>query len=161
MLYFCIEEKHFTFMKYTFEFMFIPKLIANGEFAFPDFHDFDDMELLEDAFEESGMIGDEPFPWDELTIVKHISRKCTYWFFRFPKPDKEPEAVYGMVVKRDFDDPCYYTLEMGEGDSYFLCKMDEDTHQIIQLMEGLCTEDEFKEKVLADVQSETLIEWKK
>lgn len=143
-------------MKYTFEFMFIPKLVANGDFAFPDYHDLDDMESLEVSFDECGMMGEGQFPWDELTIVKYISRKCTYWFLRFPKPDKEPEAIYGMVVKREFDVPLYYTLEMGNGDCYFLCKMDEDTHQVIQLVKELCTEDEFKELVLADAQTEGL-----
>ena len=81
-------------MKYTFEYMFIPLMVENGDFAFPNYHDFDDIQSLEDAFEDSGLAGEEPFPWDELSIVKYISRECTYWLFRFPKPERQPEAVY-------------------------------------------------------------------
>ena len=65
-------------MKYTFEYMFIPQMIETGDFAFPNYHDFDDMQSLEDAFEDSGLAGEEPFPWDELSIVKYISRECNW-----------------------------------------------------------------------------------
>ena len=51
-------------MKYTFEYMFIPQMVENGDFAFPNYHDFDDMQSWEDAFEDSGLAGEEPFPWD-------------------------------------------------------------------------------------------------
>ena len=138
-------------MKYTFEYMFIPKMVENGDFAFPNYHDFDEMQLLEGAFEDSGLTGEEPFPWDELSILKYISRECTYWLFRFPKPQHQPEAVYGMVVQRTFDSPIYYTLEMGMEDSYFLCKMDEGQHINIKMIDGLCSEDVFKDMVLEDV----------
>jgi hypothetical protein len=33
---------------------------------------------LEDAFEDSGLTGEEPFPWDELRIVKYISREYNW-----------------------------------------------------------------------------------
>lgn len=138
-------------MKYTFEFMFIPRMVANGDFAYPNYHDFDDMQSLEDAFQGSGLAGDEPFPWDELSIVKYISKECTYWFFRFPKPDCQPEAVYGMVVQRTFDSPVYYTLEMGMENNYFFCKMDEVQHVNIKMIEGLCAEEVFKDMVLEDL----------
>ena len=137
-------------MKYTFEYMFIPQMVENGDFAFPNYHDFDDMQSLEDAFEDSGLAGDESFPWDELSIVKFISRECTYWLFRFPKPERQPEAVYGMVVQRTFDSPVYYILEMGMEDNYFFCKMDEGQHVNLKMIEGLCTEEAFKEMVLED-----------
>ena len=42
-------------MKYTFEYMFIPRLVENGDFAYPNCHDFDDMQSLEDAFEDCGL----------------------------------------------------------------------------------------------------------
>ena len=58
--------------------MFIPQMIETGDFAFPNYHDFDDMQSLEDAFEDSGLAGEEPFPWDELSIVKYISRECNW-----------------------------------------------------------------------------------
>ena len=90
------------------------------------------------------------FRSDELSIVKFISRECTYWLFRFPKPERQPEAVYGMVVQRDFDLPVYYTLEMGMEDNYFFCKMDEGQHINIKMMEGLCSEEAFKEMALED-----------
>lgn len=137
-------------MKYTFEYMFIPRMVENGDFAFPNYHDFDDMQSLEDAFENSGLADEEPFPWDELSIVKFISRECTYWLFRFPKPERQPEAMYGMVVQRTFDSPVYYTLEMGMGDNYFFCKMDEGQHINIKMIEGLCSEEVFKDMVLED-----------
>ena len=137
-------------MKYTFEDMFIPQMVENGDFAFPNYHDFDDMQSLENAFEDSRLAGDESFPWDELSIVKFISRECTYWLFRFPKPERQPEAVYGMVVQRTFDSPVYYTLEMGMEDNYFFCKMDEGQHVNLKMIEGLCTEEAFKEMVLED-----------
>ena len=34
-------------MKYTFEYMFIPQMVENGDFAFPNYHDFDDIQSLE------------------------------------------------------------------------------------------------------------------
>ena len=138
-------------MKYTFEYMFIPQMVENGDFAFPNYHDFDDIQSLEDAFEDSGLAGEEPFPWDELSIVKYISRECTYWMFRFPKPERQPEAVYGMVVQRTFDSPIYYTLEMGMDDNYFFCKMGNGQRSNIKMIEKLCSEDVFKDMVLEDV----------
>ena len=137
-------------MKYTFEYMFIPRLVENGDFAYPNCHDFDDMQSLEDAFEDCGLAGDEPFPWDDLSIVKFISRECTYWLFRFPKPERQPEAVYGMVIQRDFDLPVYYTLEMGMEDNYFFCKMNEGQHVNIKMIEGGCSEDAFRDMALED-----------
>lgn len=137
-------------MKYTFEYMFIPRMVENGDFAFPNYHDFDDMQLLEDAFEDSGLAGEEPFPWDDLSVVKFISKECTYWLFRFPKPERQPEAVYGMVVQRAFDLPVYYTLEMGMDDNYFFCKMDGMQHFNLKMMEGGCSEEAFKDMVLED-----------
>ena len=65
-------------MKYTFEYMFIPLMVENGDFAFPNNHDFDEMQSLEDAFEDSGLAGEDLFPWDELSIVKYISRECNW-----------------------------------------------------------------------------------
>jgi hypothetical protein len=56
-----------------------------------------------------------------------------------------------MVVQRTFDSPIYYTLEMGMEDSYFLCKMDEGQHINIKMIDGLCSEDVFKDMVLEDV----------
>lgn len=141
-------------MKYTFEYMFIPQLIENGDFAFPNYHDFDDMVSLKCALEEFGVRGDTPFSWDELTVVKYMSMQCTYWLFRFPKPEREPEAVYGMVVKSDVDEFSYYTLEMGDRGSYFFCKMKDGMHMLLEPMDGLCTQEEFKEKVFADLQKE-------
>lgn len=137
-------------MKYTFEYMFIPQMVENGDFAFPNYHDFDDMQSLEDAFEESGLAGEEPFPWDELSVVKFISRKCTYWLFRFPKPECQPEAVFGMVIQRSFDTPVYYTLEMGKEDCYFFCKMDGGERSNMKMIEELCSEEVFKNMALED-----------
>jgi hypothetical protein len=36
-------------------------------------------------------------------------------------------------------------------DSYFLCKMDEGQHINIKMIDGLCSEDVFKDMVLEDV----------
>jgi hypothetical protein len=70
--------------------------------------------------------------------------------FRFPKPERQPEAVYGMVVQRTFDSPVYYTLEMGLDDNYFFCKMDCGQRFNIKMIEGLCSEEVFKDMALED-----------
>jgi hypothetical protein len=71
--------------------------------------------------------------------------------FRFPKPERQPEAVYGMVVQRTFDSPIYYTLEMGMDDNYFFCKMGNGQRSNIKMIEKLCSEDVFKDMVLEDI----------
>jgi hypothetical protein len=60
-----------------------------------------------------------PFFWEELEIVKHLSKKGSYWFFHFPEPEREPEAIYGMVVQDENKEWFYYTLEMGRDQFFF------------------------------------------
>lgn len=137
-------------MKYTFEFIFIPQIINNGEMGFPGIYAFDCMESLENAFKM--LIGKEGegFPWNELNIIKFISKEFTYWFFNFPKPEREPEAIYGVVLKKD-DSIYYYTLEKGQNDTYFFCKMERGKHILISELNGLCSENDFKKLVVDNV----------
>ena len=81
-------------MKYTFEFMFIQEMLENGEFDNPEICAFNGIDSLEDEFENFAPEVDDPFFWEELEIVKHLSKKGSYWFFHFPEPAREPEAIY-------------------------------------------------------------------
>jgi hypothetical protein len=87
-----------------------------------------------------------PFFWEELEIVKHLSKKGSYWFFHFPEPEREPEAIYGMVVQDENKEWYYYTLEMGR-DQFFFCQTKNGRHKLITSISGDCKEEMFKKMV--------------
>ena len=133
-------------MKYTFEFMFIPEMLEDGEFDNPEICAFNGIDSLEDEFENFAPEVDDPFFWEELEIVKHLSKKGSYWFFHFPEPEREPEAIYGMVVQDENKEWYYYTLEMGR-DQFFFCQTKNGRHKLITSISGDCKEEMFKKMV--------------
>lgn len=62
-------------------------------------------------------MGLEPdgFTWDEFSIeVERINDRYASIFYTFPKPTKEPEAIYGaFIVDNTAKNIGYYTLERG------------------------------------------------
>ena len=133
-------------MKYTFEFMFIPEMMEEGDFDNSGISVFNDIYSLEDEFEDFAPGVDDPFFWEELKIMKYISKYETYWFFHFPEPERVPEAVYGMVVKDENEEWFYFTLEKGQ-ENLFFCKMKNGIHNLITSVSADCTEEMFKKMV--------------
>lgn len=62
-------------------------------------------------------MGLEPdgFTWEEFSIeVERINDRYASIFYTFPKPTKEPEAIYGaFIIDRTAKNIGYYTLERG------------------------------------------------
>jgi hypothetical protein len=91
--------------------------------------------------------------WETVSVTYYTTLEVKSVFYEFPLPIEEPQAYYGMAVKRKGQPLVYYTLEMGSGDiPLFFCKVSEiegqRMHSLIAPYEGELSAQAFIQHVL-------------
>ncbi len=137
-------------MNYTFEYVFIPQILANyeDEFALDTVRVFDDFGGLQITFETEFELGDrKPFNWDSLVVTKHISKELSYWLFNFPPQVGAVDAVLGIVIQYADKPPVYFTLENSPNGKYVLGMVDVNKHRNLCEVQERLENNEFKDLV--------------
>lgn len=140
------------FMNYTFEHLFIPQIVNNSnkdDFYLYSVEIFDEFEFTEGCFGENFPKEKSHFDWKSFSICKEINQKLTYWLLRFPEPQKEPEAKWGLIIKKENKPYRYFTLELSENGHFVLCSNDGSTHKLHNTYEEDITVEKFIEDACA------------
>lgn len=142
-------EEYRSDSQYYLEFKVIPAYLFD---KFP-LYDPDEKLMLtniNDLMEsDKGLVID----WEAVSVTYYTTLKVKSVFYEFPLPIEEPQAYYGMAVKRKGQPLVYYTLEMGSGDiPLYFCKITEiggqRTHSLIAPYEGELSAQAFIKHVL-------------
>lgn len=137
-------------MNYTFEYVFIPQILANygDDFALDTVRVFDDFNSLQIIFEtEFDLEGRKPIDWDSLYITKFISKELSYWLFNFPPQVGAVDAVFGIVIQYADKPPVYFTLENSPNGKYVLGMVDVNKHRNLCEIQERLDEIGFKDLV--------------
>ena len=119
-------------MTYTFEYLFIPKIVDNSnrkEFSIESSVLLDAMESLHLCFSEYYPQQSALFDWAHFSIRKEMEIDLEYWLLSFPEPQTEPEARWGIIVHYKDQPYKYYTFEKGNNDKYFFCQIKDTQHR--------------------------------
>lgn len=117
-------------MNYTFEFMFMPRIIDSfNSRPNPQTACLDSVGKLHLNFFKYDHMASARFDWSHFSVRKHAEKDVDYWFFTFPAPQKEPEAKWGIVVHYHGKFYHYYTFEKGNEDNYFFCQLERGRHE--------------------------------
>lgn len=88
----------------------------------------------------------EGFSWSDFSVeVKDTGVGVVFIFFTFPKPLKEPEALYGAImIDQITDDVSYYTLEKcSHSGRWALGKNSSEHHDLMGMFDIEPTKDNF------------------
>ena len=133
-------------MNYTFEYIFIPHVVNNSnndEMALDNCNMFDTFEFVQLYFSTEYPEDEEHFDWENFSIRKEISKDKTYWFLRFPSPQKEPEAKWGLIIKKEEEPFCYFTFESCQDGRFALCSYKDGVHRLHEFYNEDTTPEEF------------------
>ena len=133
-------------MNYTFEFVFIPSVVDNSnkdDITLDTCEIFDNFDLIECYFESNFPNESEDFNWNDLSIHKEINKKQMYWLMRFPSPQKEPEAKWGLIVKKADGPYRYITFELCHNGRFALCSFNNGRHMLHDFFDAGTTVEEF------------------
>lgn len=138
-------------MNYTFEYLFIPQIVANSnndDFDIDSVEIFDDFEFIEGCFEEKFPKEANRFDWKNFSLCKEMNCKLTYWLLRFPEPQKDNEAKWGIILKKDNKPFSYFILEKSESDKLALCSFNNDVRSCHKMLDGDISVEKFIEEAL-------------
>lgn len=94
----------------------------------------------------------EGFSWNDLSIsIENIDDDFIAIFYVFPKPRKEPEALYGAVLfDRSWETLTYYTLEMcSHQGRWALGKNTSERHALIGMYDMEPTKENFLKMIVS------------
>ena len=131
------QEERRSDSQYVLEFMKIPAYLFDQS---PSYNPDEKLRLssISELMEsDKDLVTD----WNAVSVTYYTTLKVKSVFYEFPLPIEEPQAYYGMAVKRKDQPLVYYTLEMGSGDiPLFFCKVSEirgqRMHSLIAPYEG-------------------------
>ena len=138
-------------MRYTFEHLFIPRIVDNSnkeDFELDSVEIFDDFEFVGGCFSEYYPKEEKQFCWKDFSITKQMNYDVQYWVLSFPEPQSASEAKWGMIIKRENKPFIYFTLEMTEDDSLAFCCYDKGGHKVIENYPKETTKEDFVKLVL-------------
>lgn len=138
-------------MRYTFEHMFIPKIVENSnkeDLELDSVEIFDDFDFVGGCFSEYYPKEEKQFDWKNFSITKEMNYDVQYWVLSFPEPADAPEAKWGMIVKKENKPYRYFTFELAEDDKMALCTFEKGTHKLIATYPKETSKDEFVKLVL-------------
>ena len=118
-------------MTYTFEYLFLPKIINNSnqsDFSLESTILLDSLESLHISFSQHYPHQSAHFDWAHFSIRKEMKEGLEYWLLTFPEPQTEPEALWGIVVHYEDQPYQYYTFERGSGNKYYFCQLLDGRH---------------------------------
>ncbi len=139
-------------MNYTFEYMFIPQLVNNSnkdDFELDSLEVLDDFEFVEGAFEDRFPKESAKFDWKSLHITKEMSADVTYWLLHFPEPQKEQEAKWGLVLKKNNKPYVYYIFEKCEDGKFAIGSFKDGSHEKHGTYDADTTKEKFIEEAFA------------
>ena len=143
------QEERRSDSQYVLEFMKIPAYLFD---QLPSYDPDEKLRLtnINDLMESDK---DLVIDWEAVSVTYYTTLEVKSVFYEFPLPIEEPQAYYGMAVKRKDQPLVYYTLEMAsEGRPPFFCKISEvgghRTHSLIAPYEGELSAQAFIKHVL-------------
>ena len=116
------EEERRSHSQYILEFMKIPAYLFDESPSYDPDRKF----RLTSIKDLMALDHDLMIDWESVSVTYYTTLKVKSVFFEFPLPICEPQAYYGMAIKRKGEPLVYYTLEMGSEEiPYFFCKVSE------------------------------------
>ena len=124
---------------YEFEYFFLPVIIEKDEnlLAFRSWNGLQ-QELL---FQKSS------FDFSSLKITHQMQKDWEYFLLKFPNPQNETDAYWGLIVNFYIKKPLYFTLEMGHNNLDYLCRVSTNEHTNISTIPSTISQENFINKV--------------
>ncbi len=133
--------------KYDFEYQLIPQLIDWVENENPDaIGNLADRNFFEVVITKQG--GCTFYLTDfKAEAMPLVAGKSGLILYTFPKPEKQPEALFGGIVITFSDNLVhlkYYTLELGARDGkFFVCEVRVGVHRNLGVFDGEVSKEGF------------------
>lgn len=122
------DEYDIHYHRYTLQFKFIPELIDRVNEDNWDVRVLTDKAWWRERLEEAE--DDFYFDWDALVMEhRRLDDGNVLILYRFPKPIRMPEALYGAVLlDTTAERASYYTLESSQDDSWCVGNPTTEAH---------------------------------